>query len=111
MNVVPKRARITVITSDSKYSRAVDFLKATSAIVCQRLGWFFPARPEPFQSMARGRLLRCFFRQTRAPGHWLSINHNFNCKQFLVVGTFFTCHDVFGAPEMSRLQLFLKLGF
>jgi hypothetical protein len=37
MNVVPNRARITVMASDSKYSRAVDFLNVSPAISLQIL--------------------------------------------------------------------------
>ena len=45
MKVVPNRARITVIASDSKYSRAVDFLNVSPVMlasnprrpVCRRL--------------------------------------------------------------------------
>jgi hypothetical protein len=37
MNVVPNRAKITVIVSDSKYSRAVDFLNVSPLISGQIL--------------------------------------------------------------------------
>src|SRR5215467_8868225 len=110
INVVPKSARMTVITSDSKYSRAVDFLKAASTIFCQRLRWFFVAGPDPLQRVPRGRLLCCFLRQAGPMSHGFAINHNLNSKQLLVIRSLFTCHSVFGTPEMTRLQLLLKLG-
>src|SRR5262249_52033191 len=109
MNVVPNNARMTVITSDSKYSRAVDFLKATSAIFCQRLRWVFLARPKTFQSMPGGSLLCRFLCQALSTSHILAVNHNVYRKELLVVRSFFAGDDIFGVSQMTSLQLFLKL--
>src|SRR5262245_52049756 len=109
MNVVPNNARMTVITSDSKYSRAVDFLKATSTIFCQRLRWVFLARPKAFQSMPCGSLLCRFLCQARSTSHTLAVNHEVYRKELLVIRPLFDRHRIFNVSQMAGLQLFLKL--
>src|SRR6188768_1663687 len=68
MNVVPNNARITVITSDSKYSRAVDFVNVGSVI---RQVLFL--RVDLRQRLFCGSLLRSLFRQSDAAGNDLAI--------------------------------------
>src|SRR5215813_8118440 len=108
MNVVPKRARMTVITRDSKYSRAVDFLKAASAMYLAR---FLIPSPEPLQCVLCCGLLRSLLRQAYATGHELSIYLNLDREQFLVVGSFFAGNDIFCPAELRGLQPLLKTCF
>src|SRR6516225_6503386 len=90
MNVVPKSARITVITSDSKYSRAVDFLKTASAI----LDCFLLPRADTLESLLRGGLFGRFLSQTYTAGGRLAINNNVNSKQFLMIRSSLTGHNI-----------------
>src|SRR6266699_64961 len=104
MKVVPKSARMTVITSDSKYSRGVDFLKVASAICLARanphalLDCLLLPGPNSFEGFPRGGLLGRFLRQTDPPSYGFVVNDNFHRKQFLMIGPFLAGDHVFGAP-------------
>src|SRR4051812_44027517 len=64
-NVVPYKARITVTTSDSRYSRAVDFRDTAGAGVDSSIGFSALVLnfllPQLFQRDLSGRLLRRLF--------------------------------------------------
>src|SRR5213593_1598840 len=98
MNVVPNSARITVMTKDSKYSRAVDFLNAASAI-----GY-------SLQSLPRRRLFGCLLGQTESFGDRFASNKHLDSKYFLMVRSFFATENVIRAPAILRLQLLLEGG-
>jgi hypothetical protein len=69
MNVVPNNARITVIVSDSKYSRAVDFLNLVSVISLQFLDGVFGSS-----------LFRSPFREPDSTGNDSALMLHFDCE-------------------------------
>jgi hypothetical protein len=69
MNVVPNNARITVIVSDSKYSRAVDFLNLGSVISLQFL-----------DSVFGSSLFRSPFREPDSTSNDSALMLHFDCE-------------------------------
>src|SRR5262249_49665754 len=99
MKVVPKRARMTVMTSDSKYSRAVDFLNVISVICAVFLFVSF----QSLKRVPRRCLFRRLLSQTDSMSNRLTADIDFHRKQFLMIRPRFT-----GNPILCVLRIGLQ---
>src|SRR5690348_1753548 len=99
-NVVPKIARITVTTSDSKVSRRPDFLYG-STMRCGLLS-------DQLEQVPGRLLLRRLLARSAAQSLPIFACHRLHSKGLLMLGPLFVHHAIRGDAEVLRLQVFLQ---
>src|SRR5271157_77300 len=101
--VVPKMARMTVTTKDSKVSRVDDFLTISS--MC------FGLPPQLFQNQPGRFLFRNFLAAAAPTGDKIVACQGLHRKGFLMLRAGFLNHSIFGRRGSLRLQMHLKGRF
>src|SRR4051812_24523524 len=103
MNVVPNKARITVMTRDSKYSRGVDLRYVSSVIISSRF--------ELVQSLPCRSLFGGFLGEAQSARKWLAVHDDIHRKQLFVVWSGLATHHVIRSLQLPCLNLLLQRRF
>src|SRR5579863_8480511 len=133
MKVVPKSAKSTVTSNDSRYSEIVvesswcsssfgsaGVTGAAGSSTCSAVSSAMRCQPfrsnrslclfQKFQRGLRRPLLGLFFGAAFSAGHPLSADPNFDLKYLLVIGPALAGKPVLGGRLASPLQEFLQRG-
>src|SRR6266571_3214285 len=108
MKVVPNRARITVTSSDSRYSERVVSSRRSRRFSCLA---FHSCPLELFQRAASRPLLLLFFRAALAPRQAFPVNPNFDLESLLMIRPALSRQAIVCRRLPSPLQKFLQRRF